>query len=70
MKYNGYIEKYEYNYGKINVYLRNVSASKTINITYKANFPVNITGGAVEAYDYYNVSTRGYNNPTNIIVTE
>ena len=71
LKYKGIIEKYEYNYGKINLYIRNgYNSDRALNIVYKANYPVNITGGAVEAYDYYNVSVRGYSNPINIVVNQ
>lgn len=61
----GYIEKYEYNYGKIYLYLRNFNSGVSIEtkIEYNANYPETITGGLVRVYDYYNPEIEGYCMP-------
>lgn len=68
----GIIEKFEYNYSNLNIYIRNFKAGerKSIDIYYRANYPEEITGGAVRAYDYYNPSIEGIKAPVNIIVGE
>ena len=68
----GIIEKYEYNYSTLNLYLRHFKSgeSKTIEVNYKANFPEEITGGAIRAYDYYNPEIEGVEGPVKIVVTE
>lgn len=70
LKYDGKIEKYEYNYGKINIYVRNFQKSSDINleVQYKALYPVNITGGCVRFYDYYNPDIESLALPVNITV--
>ena len=52
----GIIEKYEYSYNKIYLYLRNFDKNEYIDIQiqYKADYPASITGGSVRVYDYYN----------------
>lgn len=56
MKHNKLIEKYEYNYGKINLYLRDFEndGERNLEIKYKALYPETVTGGAVRVFDYYN----------------
>ncbi len=56
LKYNKIIEKYEYGYGTINLYLRNLKLEDevSIDINYKALYPEKVTGGAIRVYDYYN----------------
>lgn len=72
LKYNGMIEKYEYNYGKINIYLRAFKMGEEINlnIEYRALYPEQITGAAIRVFDYYNPELEGICNPKNIQVTE
>lgn len=70
LQHLGYIEKYEYNYSTINLYIRNFGANFNINlpVEYKANYPEQITGGMVRVYDYYNPSNEGFAKPVNITV--
>ena len=70
MMYDGTIEKYEYNYGTINIYLRNTSKPVKLHIEYNADYPVDVTAGQVKAYDYYNPDVEGYAAPTKLVVTE
>ena len=72
LKYSGIIEKYEYNYGKINIYLRSFKMGEEINlnIEYRALYPEQITGAAIRVFDYYNPELEGICNPKNIQVTE
>ena len=70
MKYAGTIEKYEYNYGNINIYLRNTSKAVPLHIEYNADYPVDVTAGSVKAYDYYNPDVEGYAAPSKLVVTE
>ena len=64
------IEKYEYNYNKVYLYIKNFNANykKELDISYRANYPENVTVGTVRVYDYYNPDVSGYSNPTNIII--
>ena len=66
------IEKYEYNYSTLNLYLRNfkLGETKNIEVYYRANYPEAITGGAIRVYDYYNPEIEGVEGPVEIIVTE
>lgn len=70
LQHLGYIEKFEYNYSTINLYIRNFGANFNINLSveYKANYPEQITGGMVRVYDYYNPSNEGFAKPVNITV--
>lgn len=70
LQHLGYIEKYEYNYSTINLYIRNFDANYNINlpVEYRANYPEQITGGMVRVYDYYNPSNEGFAKPVNITV--
>lgn len=70
LKYAGTIEKYEYNYGKINIYLRTLKKDEQVdlNIQYRALYPENITGGAIRVFDYYNPNVEGICKPINIEV--
>lgn len=72
MKYEGLIEKYEYNYNTINVYLRNFAntASTSLKIKYRALYPEKVTGGLVEFYDYYNPEIEGISAPVEITVNK
>ncbi len=68
----GVIEKYEYNYEKINIYIRGYLKENTIslNVNYKALYPENVTGGAIRFYDYYNPSIEGFSSPNVINIAE
>ena len=59
----GIIEKYEYSYYKIYLYLRNFEENEFIDIQveYKADYPANVTGGSVRVYDYYNPDSEEKN---------
>lgn len=72
LKYDGKIEKYEYNYGKINLYVRNLKINDTLNfdIQYKALYPTEITGASVRFFDYYNPNIECISSPVMINVTE
>ncbi len=72
LKYNGIIEKYEYNYGKINIYLREIDKDEQIDLTveYRALYPENITGAAIRVFDYYNPNVESVCSPRNIQITE
>ena len=72
LEYKGLIEKYEYNYGKIKLYLRNFENmdNKTLEVKYRALYPENITGTSIRAYDYYNPNVEGFVKPVNIVVNE
>ena len=69
---NGRIEKYESNYGKVLIYLRNLDVSDVskFDVEFRASYPVDINGGAVEVYDYYNPESIEYISPKPIRVTE
>ena len=62
------IEKYEYNYSKINLYLKNTKHDEelSLDIGYRAMYPGKITGGAVRCYDYYNPDVGGIAVPIEI----
>ena len=72
LKYNNSIEKYEYGYGTINLYIRNFSSNNEIilNIIYKALYPEKITGGAVRVFDYYNPDIEEILKPVQFNVTK
>lgn len=72
LEYDGIIEKYEYNYGIIKLYLRNFKAKEIqkLEIKYRASYPENITGGSIRAYDYYNPEIEGFSKPVNISISE
>lgn len=64
----GKIEKYEYNYSKIYLYMKDlkINANNNLQIQYMPLYPGNITGGAVRSYDYYNPDVEGFANPIQI----
>ena len=72
LKAEGRIEKYEYNYNTINIYLRNFDKgdTSTLEIKYRANYPVDITGGMAKVYDYYNPEISAITAPEHIVITE
>lgn len=68
----GMIEKYDYNYTTLNLYIRNFKKEtpKTLEVQYRTNYPEEVTGGAIRAFDYYNPNIEGIKVPTKISVTE
>ena len=68
----GTIERYENNYSTIDVYLRDVIkyGRTTFEVQFRAAYPVDIVGGMVKVYDYYNQDVVEYALPENIRVTE
>ena len=66
------IEKYDYNYTTLNLYIRNFRAGSTeeLEVQYRASYPEEITGGAIRAFDYYNPNIEGIKAPVKISVTE
>ena len=72
MKYEGIIEKYEYNYSTINIYIRDFANSEFVplQIKYRTMYPEKVTGALVEFYDYYNPETEGIAVPIQITVNK
>lgn len=68
----GIIEKYETSYTSVNIYLRDFEISQIVdlNIKFRASYPVEITGLAIRAYDYYNPEVEGKTMPIQIVVTD
>lgn len=64
------IEKYEYNYNTVDLYIRNYKASEKVDLTinYRAGYPEEITGAAIRAYDYYNPEIEGIGMPLKLNV--
>ena len=71
LKIKGIIEKYETSYTELNLYLRNFTIQQIIDldIKFRASYPVDVTGMAVRAYDYYNPEIEGKSMPINIRVS-
>ena len=69
---NGIIEKYETSYTAINIYLRNFDIGQVIDlgVSFRASYPVDITGMAVKVYDYYNPEIIGTSMPIKINVRQ
>lgn len=67
-----FFEKYEYNYGRINLYLRDLknNAEMDLEVKYRALYPETITGGAVRIYDYYNPELEAIAMPEQISINE
>jgi len=70
LEHSGVIERYETRFESINLYLRNTHPGEIIEleIEYRPAYPVNITGGHIRVYDYYNPSIEGIMQPFNIVV--
>ncbi len=65
LEYENKIEKYEYNYNTVDLYIRNYKNSEKISLTvnYRAGYPAKITGATIRAYDYYNPEVEGIGMP-------
>lgn len=59
------IEKYENNYGKINIYLRDfeVADEVELNISYRTMYPIECLGGDIKVFDYYNPNIESIYKP-------
>ena len=70
--YSNFIEKFEYNYENINLYIRDFEEdeSKNLKIVYRALYPEKVTAGAVKVYDYYNPDIEGMSAPNIITVSK
>ena len=68
----GIIEKYETSYTSVNIYLRNFDVGQIVNldVAFRANYPVKITGLSVRVYDYYNPDIEGKTMPIEIEVKQ
>jgi len=70
LRHTGIIERYEFRFDNINLYLRDVEPGEIIDltITYRPAFPVAVIGGHVRVFDYYNPMIEGFLMPVEIIV--
>ncbi|MCL2372877.1 MAG: MG2 domain-containing protein [Defluviitaleaceae bacterium] len=70
LQHSGLIERYETRFENINLYLRDTEPGEIIDlaIQYRPAFPVQVTGGHVRVFDYYNPMVEGYLMPVEIIV--
>lgn len=68
----GTIEKYEMSYSAVNIYLRNTDDRQIVDlpVSFRASYPVEITGMSVRAYDYYNPTVEGKTMPISIKVNQ
>ena len=69
---NKVIEKYETSYNSVNIYIRDYEPSQVMNleVKFRASYPVDVTGMAVRAYDYYNPTIEGKSMPVKINVIQ
>jgi hypothetical protein len=70
LKHSGIIERYEFRFDNINLYLRDTEPGEIVDLTimYRPAFPVAVTGGHVRAFDYYNPMIEGFLMPVEIVV--
>lgn len=70
LEYERKIEKFEYNYNTVDLYIRNYNVNdvKTLIVNYRTGYPEQITGASVSAYDYYNPEVNGICMPVEINV--
>ena len=68
----GLIEKYEMSYTAVNIYLKDFNKNDivSLDVQFRASYPVDVTGMAVRAYDYYNPSIEGMTMPIPIRVIQ
>ena len=66
------IQKFEYNYSKIYLYLQDTAIDEELklDIGYRASYPGKITGGQVRVYDYYNPDVEGMAMPIEININK
>lgn len=72
LQYSGIIEKYEYNYGNINLYISDIKPRDEIKVEvkYRALYPEEITGASIRFYDYYNPEIEGFAKPVKVTVNK
>ncbi|MCL2364549.1 MAG: MG2 domain-containing protein [Defluviitaleaceae bacterium] len=70
LQHQGLIERYEFRFDNINLYLRDTEPGEILwlTIAYRPAFPVEVTGGHVRVFDYYNPMIEGYALPMEIVV--
>jgi CD109 antigen len=70
LQHNGLIQRYEMRFDNSNLYLRDTEPGEVLVLTiaYRPAFPVEVTGGHVRAFDYYNPMIEGYALPMGIVV--
>lgn len=70
LQYDRKIERFEYNYNTVDLYIRNYKAGQSMELTvnYRAGYPEQITGACIRAYDYYNPEIEGLCMPVQINV--
>lgn len=70
LEYERKIEKFEYNYNTVDLYIRNYNVNdvKTLTVNYRAGYPEQITGASISVYDYYNPEVNGICMPVEINV--
>jgi uncharacterized protein YfaS (alpha-2-macroglobulin family) len=70
LAFSGVIEKYETRYDAVNLYLRDIEPGQIIDVEIgmRPGYPVNITGGHIRVYDYYNPILEGVMAPFGITV--
>ncbi len=62
---DGKIQKYDYNYNTLNLYLRNTPKSNalSLDVQYRILYKERVTGGMVQVFDYYNPEYLGTAEP-------
>lgn len=70
LEYDKKIEKFEYNYNTVDLYIRNYNINdvKSLTVNYRAGYPEQITGASISVYDYYNPEINGICMPVEINV--
>jgi len=71
LRNQGLIERYETRFATINLYLRDIAPGEILDlvVAYRPSFPVDVTGGHVRVFDYYNPWVEGFLMPVGIVVT-
>ncbi|MCL2204120.1 MAG: MG2 domain-containing protein [Defluviitaleaceae bacterium] len=70
MQHAGIIQRYEFRHDNINLYLRDTQPGEIIDlvVSYRPAFPVEVIGGHVRVFDYYNPTIEGFLMPMAIAV--
>jgi len=70
LRARGIVERYETRFEVVNLYFRDVEYGEVIDlvVAYRPSFPVDVTGGHVRAFDYYNPTVEGFLMPVGIVV--